>query len=40
MPDIKDAKKYSADLYDGVNCIASGLDFIVKKEGATERELF
>ena len=40
MPDIKKSKQYTADVYSGSSCIASGLTFTVKKEGASEKEFF
>lgn len=40
MPDIRKAKSYSADVYSGNTIVKSGLVFTVKKEGASEKELF
>lgn len=40
MPDIKKARVYSADVYSGSTCIAHGMTFTVKKEGASEKEFF
>lgn len=40
MPDIKKARAYSADVYSGNTCIAHGISFTVKKEGASEKEFF
>ena len=40
MPDIKKVGKYSFDVYSENNLIKSGLSFNVKKEGASENDLF
>ena len=39
LPDIKKAGTYHADVYESQNLIAKGLEFIVKKEGSSEKEL-
>ena len=39
MPDIKKAKTYIVDVYTDDNRIAEGLSLIVKKEGASEKNL-
>ena len=40
MPDIRKAKQYTADVYSGSTVVKTGLPFTVKKEGASEKELF
>ena len=40
MPDIRKAKQYTADVYSGSTVVKTGLSFTVKKEGASEKELF
>ena len=40
MPDIKKSGKYSLDVYSGDNLIASELEFEVRKESSSERDLF
>lgn len=39
MPQIRKAKNYNVDVYSSGCCIASGLSFTVKKEGAQENRL-
>ena len=40
MPDIRKAKQYTADVYSGSTVVKTGLSFTVKKEGASEKDLF
>ena len=39
MPQLKKAKRYTADVYTSNNLIASGLVFEVKKESSQEKDL-
>ncbi len=39
MPDLKKAKKYSADIFVNNNLVKSGLTFTVQKESSQERDL-
>lgn len=39
MPDLKQAKEYSADVYSNNNLVASGLKFTIQKEISKEKDL-